>query len=67
MSVGVMKDYKLKRRNIRTSHTLGWSWNWSLFIQGPSTSIIEHVNTRHHMSRDGQVLHARTRSSRQSC
>ncbi len=23
MSVGVMKDYKLKRRNLRASHTLG--------------------------------------------
>ena len=26
MSVGVMKDYKLKQRNLRASHTLGWSW-----------------------------------------
>jgi hypothetical protein len=25
MSVGVMKDYKLKQRNLRASHTLGWS------------------------------------------
>jgi hypothetical protein len=24
MSVGVMKDYKLKRRNLRVSHTLEW-------------------------------------------
>jgi hypothetical protein len=23
MSVGVMKDYKLKQRNLRTTHTLG--------------------------------------------
>ena len=23
MSVGVMKDYKLKQRNLRVSHTLG--------------------------------------------
>jgi hypothetical protein len=29
MSVGVMKDYKLKQRNLRVSHTLGWSWNWN--------------------------------------
>jgi hypothetical protein len=29
MSVGVMKDYKLKQRNLRASHTLGWSWNWN--------------------------------------
>jgi hypothetical protein len=27
MNVGVMKDYKL--RNLCTSHTLGWSWNWN--------------------------------------
>ncbi len=27
MSVGVMEDYKL--RDLRVSHTLGWSWNWS--------------------------------------
>ena len=26
MSVGVMKDYKLKLRDLRVSHTLGWSW-----------------------------------------
>ncbi len=25
MSVGVMKDYNLKLRNLRASHTLGWS------------------------------------------
>ena len=29
MSVGVMKDYKIKLRNLRASHTLGWSWNWN--------------------------------------
>jgi hypothetical protein len=29
MSVGVMKDYKLKLGNLRVSHTLGWSWNWN--------------------------------------
>jgi hypothetical protein len=28
-SVGVMKDYKLKQRNLLVSHTLGWSWNWN--------------------------------------
>ncbi len=26
ISVGVMEDYKL--RDLRASHTLGWSWNW---------------------------------------
>ncbi len=25
-----MKDYKLKQRNLRASHTLGWSWNWNI-------------------------------------
>jgi hypothetical protein len=29
MSVGVMKDYKLKLRKLCASHTLGWSWNWN--------------------------------------
>jgi len=29
MSVGVMKDYKLKLRKLRVSDTLGWSWNWN--------------------------------------
>jgi hypothetical protein len=29
MSVGVMKDCKLKLRDLRDSHTLGWSWNWN--------------------------------------
>jgi len=29
MSVGVMKDYKRKLRNLHGSHTLGWSWNWN--------------------------------------
>jgi len=34
MSVGVMKDYKLKLRDLRASQTLGWSWNWSgLYLQ----------------------------------
>jgi hypothetical protein len=29
MSVGVMKDYKLKLRKLRVSHTLGCPWNWN--------------------------------------
>jgi hypothetical protein len=28
MNVGVMKNYKL--RDLRASHTLGWSWNWNI-------------------------------------
>jgi hypothetical protein len=27
--VGVMKDYNLTLRNLPTSHTLSWSWNWN--------------------------------------
>jgi hypothetical protein len=27
MSVGVMKDYNPKLRNLHSSYTLGWSWN----------------------------------------
>ncbi len=27
--IHLMKDYKLKQRNLRASHTLGWSWNWN--------------------------------------
>jgi hypothetical protein len=30
MSVGVMKDYILKLRNLLVTHTLGWSWNWNI-------------------------------------
>ena len=40
MSVGVMKDYKLKQRNLRASHTLGWSKSWSL---GSSLFIINRI------------------------
>ncbi len=29
MSVGVMKDYKLKLRKLRDSITQGWPWNWN--------------------------------------
>ena len=29
MSVGGMKDFKLKLNNLLVSHTLGWSWNWN--------------------------------------
>ena len=29
MSVDVMKDYKLKRRNLHVSHTLGCSGDWN--------------------------------------
>ncbi len=29
MSIGVMKDQKLKMRNLHVSQTLGWSWNWN--------------------------------------
>jgi hypothetical protein len=29
VGVGDMKDYKLKLRNLRVSHTLSWSWSWN--------------------------------------
>jgi hypothetical protein len=29
MRIGVMKDYKLKRRNLHVSHTLGYTRNWN--------------------------------------
>jgi hypothetical protein len=29
MSVGVMKDYKLKQRDLHASHTLGWAGDWN--------------------------------------
>ena len=29
LRVGVTKDYKLKVKNLHASHTLGWSWNWN--------------------------------------
>jgi hypothetical protein len=31
MSVGVLEDYKL--RDLRVSHTLGWSWNWNQVVR----------------------------------
>ena len=39
MSVGVMKDYKLKQRDLRVSHTLGWSWNWNKRPMNESETI----------------------------
>jgi hypothetical protein len=45
MSVGVMKDYKLKQRNLRASHTLGWS----------------HLNSRSAISVLRDDIHARNR------
>jgi hypothetical protein len=30
MNVGVMKDNKL--RDLRASHTLGWSWYWNTWV-----------------------------------
>jgi hypothetical protein len=29
MSIGEMKDIKLKMRNLHDSMTLSWSWNWN--------------------------------------
>jgi hypothetical protein len=38
MNVGVMKDYKL--RDLRASHTLGWSWYFS------NPSVLQPTNRR---------------------
>ena len=39
MSVGVMKDYKLKQRNLRASHTLG---SRVLFFRVAETGTPKH-------------------------
>jgi hypothetical protein len=46
MNVGVMKDYKL--RDLRASHTLGWSWNWNTceffhFFQNSDLRILKKM------------------------
>jgi hypothetical protein len=35
------KDYKLKQRNLRASHTLGWSWNWNAVGAGLFTNLFD--------------------------
>ena len=43
-----MKDYKLKQRNLRASHTLGWSWRLrSLTVMGIHVSASGHVTKLH--------------------
>jgi hypothetical protein len=37
-----MKDYKLKQRNLRASHTLGWHKN------GIATILLQEFYTRQH-------------------
>ncbi len=32
MSIGTMKDEKLKLKNLHVSQTLGWSWNWKTYM-----------------------------------
>jgi len=39
MGVDVMKDYKLKLRNLRVSHTLGWSYVWANCPNGEKKKI----------------------------
>ena len=41
MSVGVMKDYKLKQRDLLSSHTLGWSWNWNWSRSVPEAELLK--------------------------
>ncbi len=47
MSVGVMEDYKL--RDLRASHTLGWSWNWSsccrLVVKRKMSSVTPNISS----------------------
>ncbi len=45
MSVGVMKDYKLKLRKLSVSHTLGWPWNWKV-DQPPSREPSWHPSEK---------------------
>jgi hypothetical protein len=41
MSVGDVKDYKLKLRNLHVSHTLGWSWTLELEHLKIETRLID--------------------------
>ena len=44
MSVGVMKDYKLKQRNLRASPTLGWSWlEWNEKVTNDLASRVQQT------------------------
>jgi hypothetical protein len=36
-----MKDYKLKLRDLRSSHTLGWSWNLWYWTYASSMNVGE--------------------------
>jgi hypothetical protein len=44
MSVGVMEDYKL--RDLRASHTLGWSWNIRLTVGSQQVVYYESMKRK---------------------
>ncbi len=46
MSVGVIKDYKLKLWKLHDSHTLGCPWNWKLTIEKFASAMGEYVTER---------------------
>jgi hypothetical protein len=67
MSVGVMKDYKLKQRNLRASHTLGWFFVFFLvFSTSPPicesyTRILsDHAHCKYACSREQHTSHLET-------
>jgi hypothetical protein len=49
-----MKDYKLKQRNLRDSHTLGWSSNWNTFKDRDEVKSERFAKTKKKMSLDFQ-------------
>jgi hypothetical protein len=45
MSIGVMKDSKLQRRNLHVSQKLGWSWNLLCFnLMGCAKKVSKLIN-----------------------
>ena len=47
MSVGVMKDSKLKQLNLRASHTLGWCGGNKIFFFSSKTEATTRAPTIH--------------------
>ena len=48
-----MKDYKLKLRKLRASHTLGWSWNWNTFLEAPPPWRLQQLEFLFFWSKNG--------------
>jgi hypothetical protein len=46
MSVGVMKDYKLKLWKLHVSDTLGWPWNLGMFVDSEIVLSTSYGKTR---------------------